>query len=136
MAEPKTPSPQLDQRSSERLPIALPLMFLFEGSAEGKTLHGRSATTDLSGRGLQFLIPWQIPAQTRCQITVDLPHAGTRVQFVGSVSWCQAVQAAGDRYEVGVAIEPADGQDDGFESYCHFIASQLLARALRGDSPL
>ena len=120
----------LDQRTSDRLPIALPLTYQFEGPSAGKSLHGRSATTDLSGRGVQFLIPWHVEPAARCQIALDLPYAVTQVSFLGTVSWCRTVGETESRFEVGVAIEPADGQEEAFASYCHFVASQLLVRAL------
>ena len=125
--------PLLDHRTSDRLPLALSLTYQFEGPSAGKSLHGRSATTDISGRGVQFLIPWRIEPAAKCQITLDLPRTASAITFLGVVSWCRVVNEAESRFEVGVAIEPAEGQDDAYASYCHFVASQLLVRALTSE---
>ena len=127
--EPSAP-PAIDQRKAGRLALHLKVHYTL--LLPGRLLRGESVTTNLSGTGVQFLIPRIVSPQTVCQINLSLPDREEPLAFLGRVAWC--AQASGkrrDRYDVGIALSAFDSYHEGaFAQYCFFLADQLLAKYL------
>jgi len=124
------PPLEIDQRRAERLPIKLPIYYIIQGSHD--SVSAQTTTLNMSGGGVEFLIPRMVSPMTVCRLTVTLPKQPIPLVFLGHVSWCR--QGRGKhkhQYEVGVVFSTPDSCDEPtFACYCHFIAAQLLTKYL------
>lgn len=126
----RLPPLEIDQRQAERLPIKLPIHYTIEGCRD--SMSAETITRNMSGGGVEFLIPRMVSPMTRCRLTLRLPQQTPPLVFLGHVSWCR--QGRGKQkhqYEVGVVFFASDSCDEPtFARYCYFIATQLLAKHL------
>ena len=119
----------IDERKAERLLLALPLAYAFQRA--GDRVVGDTETTNLSGNGIQFLIPKAVEIGTPCQLYLTLPEQTDALSFAGRVVWCHPARGAFvEACEVGVAFSLQECNRQTFERYCHFIATQLLMKYL------
>ena len=119
----------MDKRTAERLNLHLPVRYsIFLSDA---VLTGRTVTTNLSGRGTIFRVPWRVSPNTDCFVTIQLPQSRESFSFDGRIVRCTRSRMASPRAQFTLAVEISGGQSDAaFMRYCHFIATQLLARYL------
>ena len=119
----------IDERKAERLALALPVTYAFAHS--GNRLIGDTETTNLSGGGVQFLIPTTVEPGTPCQLYLTLPEQSETLSMVGRVVWCRpARHALVESFEVGISCSSEGCDRLTFERYCHFVATQLLLKYL------
>ena len=120
----------IDDRKAERLSISLPVHYCMQ-IATGQ-LQGRSLTTDLSGSGIKFSVPWMVPKGVRCNLNLVLPKQSEPILLTGEVIWCRPhADRHAEQFEVGVALSVTEESDEtAFAHYCHFVASQLLKKYL------
>ena len=124
------PVPLIDERKAERIALALPVAYALEHPS-GRVV-GDTETTNLSGGGVQFLIPKKVKAPTPCHVFLTVPEQSEALSFAGFVSWCRPVQGHSvEGFEVGVAFAQGGCDAETFERYCHFIAAQLLLKYLQ-----
>ena len=137
---PTTPStnlsgraPAFDERTAERIPLELPLTYMLMESSGEKRCEGVTKSLNVSGGGVQFIIPSMVSPHTTCHILLTLPDNAEPLSFSGEVRWCrQRPGAAQGTCEVGVAFSsPCSYTDATFIRYSHFIATLLVARYLR-----
>ncbi len=120
----------IDGRKAERLPLVLPLAYVF--TRAGDRVVGDTETTNLSGSGVQFLTPKTVETGTSCQLYLTLPEQTDALPFAGRVAWCRPAQGPFvEEFEVGVAFSLQECERQTFEVYCHFIATQLLMKYLQ-----
>jgi len=118
-----------DGRVADRLALRLPLGYKMLG--EYPQWQGRTTTTNVSGSGIQFIVPWDIPVETCCEITLSLPTLDAPLAFSGRVIWSRPLHQPAPESEIGVELVRLSGSEELFTRYCHFIASELLARYLQ-----
>ena len=123
-------APSIDERLAERLAIAIPLTYVIELS--NGQLQGRTVTINLSGTGVQFLIPWMVPKAIPCRLTLLIPMQTEPLTLEGYVAWCRpGMSRHREAFEVGISFKDApSGSDAAFAQYCHFVATQLLQHYL------
>jgi len=121
-------APEIDERTAERLAVALPVTYAFE--FPGRRLEGVTNTIDLSGGGVRLVVPQMIAAQTPCHVNLKLPDQPDPLTLHGHVAWCrQGRRRSEHAFEVGIIFSQPERYDDPtFGRFSHFIASQLLTR--------
>ena len=93
-------------RSSMRLNLSYTVL--------GTKLFGKALTSDLSGGGLRFTVPYALKPGAQLDITMQLPERSEAVRFTAEVVWSKLVhegtaERANQETEVGVKfveIEP------------------------------
>ena len=122
---------QVDERLSDRVAAALPLVYTLT-TRDGR-LEGRGRTINISGGGIRFLIPKPVASRTPCRLRLTLPNQPTPLSLRGVVVWSRRARTAGrSRYEVGVRLQTSNLADEAaLAPYCQFIASQLLMKYAR-----
>ena len=120
----------LDERTAERLLISLPVTYTMY--FEHGQLQGRTSTTNLSGTGIAFFVPWIVPKDVKCHITLTIPPRELPLALTGRIMWCRpAHEQDKEQFEVGVSLEGNEaGAEEPFAYFCHFVARQLLDKYL------
>jgi len=118
----------VDDRRAERLRLELPLTYAFR---QGRSLvRGQTVTTNLSGSGLRFFANQLAVRGSDCRISLRLPSRPQPICFVGRISWCRLARSK-SCFEIAVTFSGEDAASSVmFNEYCHFIATQLLAKYL------
>ena len=119
----------IDHRKADRIEAYLPMCYRI--SVTGRQLVGRTSTKNVSGRGLQFPIPWEIPRTTRCRLRLTLPDRRKPLALDGRVIWCHRKKlGSANWFDLGVDIAASRGQDDAFGEFCQFVAARILEQYL------
>ena len=120
----------VDEREAERLPLALPVVYLIAG--QNKRLEGHTTTVNLSSMGVHLTIPEMVSPQTPCQLDIGLPQPPERLSLRGRVVWCRVGRGRHrGGYEVGIAfVKPPTYDDPTFALLYRFIATRLLRKHL------
>lgn len=120
-----------DERGADRLELVLSLTYRI--TTKAGPLDGRASTSNISGGGIQLLIPHAVDPQTPCQITFVLPNHTAPISLAGEVVWSRQVGGARrPQYEVAVGLAKAAGTNpEAFACYCQFVASHLLMKYVR-----
>ena len=120
----------LDERCAERFVLSLPVTYVM--SLERGQLQGRTSTTNLSGTGIAFFVPWIVPKDVRCHVRLTIPPREIPLALTGRVVWCRPAHGRDkEQFEVGVSLEVNEvGAEESFAYFCHFVAGQLLGKYL------
>ena len=119
----------VDQRTAERLPLALTLSYTIRCGSDQITGSGKTIT--VSGAGVEFSTPQMIAATSPCQITLTMPDRPEPLVLFGQIGWCRQRRGArSGSYAVGATFSPVRNEAT-FAQYCHFIAAELLKRYLQ-----
>jgi hypothetical protein len=119
----------IDHRIADRIKTHLPVRYSI--AVTGRQLVGRTSTKDVSGKGLRFPIPWEIPPTTPCHLRLMLPDRRKPLKLDGRVVWCHRKKLRlANRFELGVEIAAAHGHDDQFWEFCQFVATRILKQYL------
>ena len=121
-----------DKRRAERLPLPCPVTYRIETSRQ--PLEGHTQTVDLSSAGVQLVIPEMVSPQTACQLTITLPEQPEPLTFRGRIAWCRLSNKKNiNAYETGIEfLKPSTYTDPTFALLCHFIATRLIRKNLKG----
>jgi len=121
-------APHIDERTAERVPVALPVTYAFE--LPGRRVEGLTNTLDVSGGGMCLTVPHMMASQTPCHVNLKLPDSAEPLTLHGRVAWCRQRRGkSGQPFEAGITFEQPERYDDPiFSRFSHFIASQLLAK--------
>ena len=123
----------LDARKAERLSLTLPVSYTID--LPHQQLNGIARTINVSGGGIQLSVSSSVAPQTPCQIVLTLPDRDAPLMLHGQISWCRPAgrsRAAASRIGIAFAT-PRMPEENGFASYCQFIATQLFTKYFRGS---
>ncbi|PIQ84724.1 MAG: hypothetical protein COV75_00740 [Candidatus Omnitrophica bacterium CG11_big_fil_rev_8_21_14_0_20_63_9] len=127
--EPSVRVTLVDQRTAERLPLAVPMNYVVK--LPGGELSGRTKTTNISGGGVELICAEMMSPPSACQVVLHLSDGREPLALEGQISWCRQSPRQRRRFEVGITfLSPTNSDDERFARYCHFIATELLKRYL------
>jgi hypothetical protein len=92
----------LDRRIFERIPVKLPLRFLYPTSNK----EGLAQTQDISAEGVGLLTNRELLPHTPLEMWLQIPDKGEPLHTMGEVVWSKMIEP--NKYRVGISLEKAE----------------------------
>ncbi len=92
----------LDRRIFERIPVKLPLRFLYPTSVT----EGLAQTEDISAAGIGLVTDRELLPRTPLEMWLQIPDKGEPFHTTGEVAWSKMIEP--NKYKVGISLEKAE----------------------------
>ena len=92
----------LDKRIFERIPVKLPLRFLYSNS----DTEGLAQTHNISAAGIGLVTDIELLNHTPLEMWLQIPDKGEPFHLAGKVVWFDMIEP--NKYKVGISLEKAE----------------------------
>jgi hypothetical protein len=89
----------IDRRIFERIPVKLPLRFLYPDSNK----EGLAQTEDISAEGIGLLTDRELLPSTPLEVWLQIPDKGEPLHTMGEVVWSQMIGP--NKHRAGIRLE-------------------------------
>jgi hypothetical protein len=92
----------LDRRVFERIPVGLPLRFLYSNSNR----EGLAQTQNISAIGIGLVTDRELLPRDHLEMWLQIPDKGEPLHITGEVVWSKMIEP--NKYRVGISFEKAE----------------------------